>query len=74
MTQSSNNYLDFASLLGELRVLIYELLLDNVICHLNHFLTIFQGVHGGLCEHYFALFWVDVHLLLAKCVILQLFQ
>ena len=53
---------------------LYELLLDNVICHLNHFLTIFQGVHGGLCEHYFALFWVDVHLLLSKCVILQLFQ
>ena len=53
---------------------LYELLLDNVICHLNHFLTIFQGVHGGLCEHYFALFWIDVHLLLPKCVILQLFH
>ena len=38
--------------------------------HLNHFLPVLEGIHWGLCQHDFALFGVDVHLLLAKRVIL----
>ena len=43
---------------------------DNV-SHLNHFLSVLEGVHGGLRQHDFAPLRVDVHLLLPECVILK---
>ena len=41
------------------------------VSHLNHFLSVLERVHRGLCQHDFALLRVNVHLLLPECVILK---